>query len=300
MQLRVEPRTYKVAGGKVVDNERAGDPVDVNLISSNFHLEMNPSEIGPFKDRLLTQAVVKEIAQSHVVGAATVPFKVIVLNEVDRLSRDGQAALRRTMEKYTASCRFVLVCSNACRVMEPVRSRCVCFRVPAPSQEQLVEVLGAVARDQKLELPAPLAARIATESQGNMRRALLTLEACRVRQSGNSLPEGMEIEKPDWERFLAAIAASMMEEQSPTRLLKIRGQIYELLTNCIPPDVIIKQLVLELLKKCDDSLKPDIIKWAAFYEARLHHGSKPIFHIEAFIARFMAMFKKELLAMFDD
>ncbi|MGB1597940.1 MAG: AAA family ATPase, partial [Promethearchaeia archaeon] len=71
---------------------------------------------------------IKEIAQSHAPStAAGGLFKVIVLNEVDKMSRDGQAALRRTMEKYTSACRFIMVCNNACKVIEPLRSRCICL-----------------------------------------------------------------------------------------------------------------------------------------------------------------------------
>ncbi len=62
---------------------------------------------------------------------------MVVLAEVDRLSRQAQAALRRTMEKYTAACRLILCCNSASRVIEPVRSRCLGIRVAAPTHEQV-------------------------------------------------------------------------------------------------------------------------------------------------------------------
>ena len=68
------------------------------------------------RDRDVAQEVIEEIAQSHAPSnAQSAGFKVVLLNEVDKMSRDGQAALRRTMEKYTAACRFILVCNNACK-----------------------------------------------------------------------------------------------------------------------------------------------------------------------------------------
>ena len=62
---------------------------------------------------------------------------MVVLNEVDRLSLGAQQALRRTMEKYTSSCRLILVCESMSRVIAPLRSRCLAVRVPAPTKDEV-------------------------------------------------------------------------------------------------------------------------------------------------------------------
>ena len=74
----------------------------------------------------------------------------MLLVEVDRLSRQAQAALRRTMEKYTASCRLILCCNNPSKVIDPLRSRCLGVRVPAPSHAEIADVLQGVARFMSL------------------------------------------------------------------------------------------------------------------------------------------------------
>ena len=53
--------------------------------------------------------------------------------------------------------------------------------------------------------------------------------------------------------------------------------------------MIITQLTLELFPKLDSNLKSEVAHWAAFYEERLQSGSKEIFHLEAFIAKFMSI-----------
>ena len=129
------------------------------------------------------------------------------------------------------------------------------------------------------------------------------------------LPLDAVIDAPDWESFVKDIAASICAKQSPDVLLQVRGNLYELLTNCIPPELIFRRLVIELLKKIDDSLKADVLHWAAFYEHRSHLGSKPMcarfrrkhrsfcahifyrFHMEAFVARFMALYKQFMVSM---
>ena len=47
------------------------------------------------------------------------------------------------------------------------------------------------------------------------------------------------------------IACDMLQEQSPKRLLQVRGKLYELLGNCIASELIMRTLVIELLKKLD-------------------------------------------------
>lgn len=92
----------------------------------------------------------------------------------------------------------------------------------------------------------------------------------------------------------------MVADQTPRKLLDIRGRLYELLTHAIPCDLIFKGLLQECIKNCDLPLKSVIVSAAAEYEHRMHHGSKPIFHLEAFVARFMAVYKKFMDASMDD
>ena len=62
---------------------------------------------------------------------------VLVLNEVDKLSKEAQHSLRRTMEKYSSSCRLILCCNSSSKVTEAVRSRCLNVRVNAPKNEEV-------------------------------------------------------------------------------------------------------------------------------------------------------------------
>ncbi|GBL69218.1 Replication factor C subunit 3, partial [Araneus ventricosus] len=77
-------------------------------------------------------------------------------------------------------------------------------------------------------------------------------------------------------------------------LAEVRNRIYELISHLIPTDIIFKGLLKELVNNCDGQLKGEVTQLAAFFEHRLQLGSKAIYHIEAFVAKFMALYKKFL------
>ncbi|CCM04266.1 uncharacterized protein FIBRA_06435 [Fibroporia radiculosa] len=154
--------------------------LDVNIVQSNFHIEITPSEVGNY-DRVVIQELLKEIAQTQQIDvSARHPFKVVIINEADSLSRDAQAALRRTMEKYMSNMRIILCANSTSRLIAPIKSRCLLVRVASPSEEEMSEVLRYVAGREQFDLPDDAAREIVQDANGNMRKALLVLEALKM------------------------------------------------------------------------------------------------------------------------
>jgi replication factor C subunit 3/5 len=261
-------------------------PVEAQVLQSNFHIEVSPADAGN-KDVVVVQQLIKEVASSNPLG--THSFKVVVLNDADALSRQAQAALRRTMEKYVSSCRIFMCVENLSKVIAPLRSRCVCVRLPAPSVEDLSAVLHTVAQKEKIKVPEQLATNIAYQSGRDVRRAILTLEAARAQQY--PLADNQPIPTTPWEANLREVVQMMMEEQTPKCLLQVRTRLYDLLTACIPAHLILKTLCSIITTKVDPSLHLPVLHAAATYDHTRCLGQKDIFHLEAFVGRFMSLFK---------
>ncbi|KAJ3410767.1 Subunit of heteropentameric Replication factor C (RF-C) [Chytridiales sp. JEL 0842] len=285
-KLKIDCRTFTTPSNR---------KVEVNIVSSNYHLELTPSDLGGL-DRLIIQELIKEVAQTQQVDAsAKKQFKVVVLNEADALSKDAQHALRRTMEKYMSNMRVILCANSTSKILSPIRSRCLLVRVAAPEPDEICKVLQKVATKESINLPEGFALRVAEKSNGNLRQALLMLEAAYVKQYPFS--DRQEVMMTDWEAFIADMAKYIIQEQSPKRLMDTRGKLYELLTHCIAPDIILKTLTFELTKHVDAGIIPQIITIAADADQGLKLGNKAIFHLEAFVAKFMAVYKRYMVEM---
>lgn len=297
-RLRLDKRTFTTPTNRTVD---------ISMVCSNYHIEMSPGDAG-LDDRYVVQDVIKEMAANRSLSAGSinsstskggkVKFKVVVLVEIERLSKQAQAALRRTMEKYAGGCRLILCCNNQSKVIDPVRSRCLGIRVPAPSCDDICDVLKIISRKERVTLSDDLAVATARESSRNLRRSILMIECSRVAAGDLIMKSDHLVQKTDWEQYIIQLASDVTREQSPQRLLAAREKLYELLINCIPASTIIKTLSLELMKNLDDSLKHEVMEAAAFYEHRIALGSKDIFHLEAFLAKYMSIYKRYLNEMF--
>ena len=142
-----------------------------------YHLEITPSDVGTF-DRVVVQDLLKEVAQTQQVDqSARQRFKVVVINEADHLTRDAQAALRRTMEKYSPNLRLILLANSTANIIAPIRSRTLLVRVAAPSEADICKVLQKVGKQEGWSNAEVLNQRIAKDSGRNLRRALLMFEA---------------------------------------------------------------------------------------------------------------------------
>ncbi|KZT39121.1 P-loop containing nucleoside triphosphate hydrolase protein [Sistotremastrum suecicum HHB10207 ss-3] len=263
--------------------------LDVNIVQSNFHIEITPSDVGMY-DRVVIQEILKEIAQTQQVDLnAKQRFKVVVISEADSLSRDAQAALRRTMEKYMSNMRIILCANSTSTLIAPIKSRCLLIRVAAPNEDEMSRCLNEVAKKERFDLPPSAAQEIIQDSNGNLRKALLVLETLKMQSPDLTGP--LTIAKPDWETYCHKLADMILQEQTPQRVLDVRTKLYELLAHCIPPDVIIKTISNRLVDNVAEPLKADIIHWAAFYQVRMRLGSKKIFHLEAWVIKVMSLYK---------
>jgi len=90
---------------------------------------------------------------------------------------DAQHALRRTMERYTETCRFILSCNYSGKIIEPIQSRCALFRFTRLKDEDIQSHLEEIGKKEGVKFDVEGLKAMVTISEGDMRRAINTFQA---------------------------------------------------------------------------------------------------------------------------
>jgi len=135
-------------------------------------MELNASDergINVVRETVKTFARIKSIGE--------IPFKILILDEADNMTGDAQQALRRTMERFTETCRFILIANYSGKIIEPIQSRCAPFRFTYLSREDQDSYLHRIATQEKVKLLDKGLEAIFEVSGGDLRRAVNSLQA---------------------------------------------------------------------------------------------------------------------------
>src|SRR3990167_2517935 len=136
-------------------------------------LELNASDERGID---VVRVKVKDFARTKAIG--DVPFKLIYLDESDALTKEAQQALRRTMENYTQTCRFILSCNYSSKIIDPIQSRCAVFRFKPLSEEEIYQVIEKVAKEEGLTLSIETKKALFEVCEGDCRRLENVLQSC--------------------------------------------------------------------------------------------------------------------------
>ncbi|MEZ0290179.1 MAG: replication factor C small subunit [Sulfolobales archaeon] len=225
---------------------------------------------------------IKEFARTAV--APGVPFKIVILDEADNMTADAQQALRRLMEMYVDTTRFILLANFPSKIIEPIQSRCAVFRFMPLSKEDVVERLKYIAKRESVDYDENALETIYEISEGDMRKAINILQASaalgKVTVETVYKVVGLAHPKEVREMLQLALAGKFAEARARLRKLMIEYGLSGI-------DVV-KQLHKEIFSS-DISLPEDLRVAIADYigeiNFRLAEGADEEIQLNALLAR---------------
>ena len=250
----------------------------------NF-LELNSSDERGI-DVIRTK--VKDFARTKPIGDA--PFKIIFLDESDALTSDAQNALRRTMEKYSDICRFILSCNYPSRIIPPIQSRCAIFRFSPLKREDIVKKLKEISEKEGIVLEDSGLDAIIYVSEGDLRKAINVLQTAATvsnriddevvyKVSSKARPE--EIRK-------------MMDLALSGKFMESRELLYDLMVDWgMSGEDILTQMFREVPNlDIDERQKVSLVESIGEYDFRIVEGANERIQLSALLAKMGLIGKK--------
>ena len=244
------------------------------------YLELNASDERGIN---VVREKVKNFARTKSLG--NIPFKIIFLDEADALTPEAQQALRRTMENYSATCRFILSCNYSSKIIDPIQSRCAIFRFKLLEKKDIEIVVRKIEEMENLQI-SPEAMEILYEgSEGDCRRCINIL------QSTSSISPIINTElvstvisnaKPKDIKVVLDYALSGDFQKSREKLLDV------MLKEGISGQDVIKAIQKEIWNlPVEPEIKVKLTEKTGESEFRIVEGSDPFIQLQALLASFV-------------
>lgn len=223
---------------------------------------------------------VKDFARTRSIG--NVPFKLIYLDESDALTKEAQQALRRTMENYTKTCRFVLSCNYSSKIIDPIQSRCAVFRFKPLPKEDVFIVINKIAADEGLTISEDSKEALYEITNGDCRRLENIMQSCAVinKEITPELVYSMaSVAKPKEVNEVLSYAVKKDFMTSRKKMLDL------MLNYGLSGLDIIRQIQKEIWQlELDDRKKVELVDKCGEVEFRMVEGSDEYIQLESFLA----------------
>jgi replication factor C small subunit len=213
-------------------------------------------------------------------------FKIIFLDEADALTNDAQNALRRTMENYTRTCRFILSCNYSSKIIEPIQSRCSVFRFKRLSREAVKKRLKHILEHEKVAFDESGLEAIAYIAEGDIRHAVNVLQSAATlgKVDEKNVYSTSSSARPD-------DIKSVIELSYTGKFLDARNLIDRLMTSYgMSGEDILLQMNREVMNlTLPDEVKVKVIDLVGEANFTLVEGANERIQLEALLARIMLL-----------
>ena len=244
------------------------------------YLELNASDergIDVVRQKVKTFARTKSLSK--------VPFKVIFLDEADALTREAQQALRRTMENFTNTCRFIMSCNYSSKIIDPIQSRCAIFRFKLLEKKDVSAIIKKIAETEKLEVEEPAIEALYEDSEGDCRRVINLMQATSsvsTKITAELVNTIVASAKPKDIKVVLEYALSGDFQTARSKLLDI------MLKESISGQDVIKAIQKEIWNlQIEPEIKVRLTEKTGEAEFRLVEGSDEFIQLEALLASFI-------------
>lgn len=247
-------------------------------------LEMNSSDE---RGIAVVRGKIKDFARTRSIG--NVPFKLILLDEADALTSDAQQALRRTMENFSNTTRFFLICNYSSKIIEPIQSRCSVFRFKRLDESDAKKYIEKITENEKIKISDEAIKALMYLSEGDLRKVSNLLQAAaslKEKITDNVIYDVANQAKPDDVKDMLNLVLNGKFAEARKKLQHM------LLIEGLSGEDIIKEIHKQVYNlDISEENKVKLIELIGEYDFRISEGGSELIQLEALIAQFLLIKK---------
>ena len=252
----------------------------ITIKQSKYHIVIDPTSNG--FDKYIIHDIINEYTRSQVLNLVTDlgKYKIIVIDKIDDLNYHSQSALRRTMEKYSSNCRFILISEQLTKIINPITSRCILLKVPLPTDIEILDIIMHISYKENILLPLETLKNIIYLSENKINIIIWLLDAYKNTNNLNGIIK--------YDKIINDIVNLVININDTDNIIdiikKCRENFYTLYITNIQIHDIIMMIMKKILHNIDNLyLKYIIINETINYEKRINKGKRYVIQFEAYI-----------------
>jgi len=219
-------------------------------------------------------------------------FKILFLDEADNLTRDAQAALRRTIEETSDICRFIFSCNYPNKIITPIADRLVEFRFRKLKSQDINIMLKKIVEIENIDINSSALSLLSTLSDGSLRRAVSVLAAFKMSET-TEIDNQKVYDSFYWisDEYIQSLVICLIKGDISVVDKKINDLLYN---NCYSHQEIFTSLyrVVKESKQIPKEAKLVILPKIGDTEFRISMGASPELQLKCLMVNILLVFKK--------
>ncbi len=296
---------------KIHNTTLTSDSVEpMNMLTSQYHHQFDLS-IHNIHDRILLQTFIDEVVKYKAINSfiskkndansnSIIPsYRIVILENADKLTKEAQQALRRTLETRIENCRFIFLVNKVGLLIDPLYSRCVKINCPSPTNLEIEQIISKLLNKLNIKFNPLYLKDLIQASNRNLNLALhytdranqlnLLNTPCGTNTTFSLIPID-EVEEIISKLVKLIIAGQDLkifsEEYVSKKEISVRKYLYDLLVDNISATDILHRIflcTLQQIPRSEIKYIYEICELTSKYDNSLRLGSKVMYHLEAYL-----------------
>ena len=249
---------------------------EIEVYYSNYHYELDLNNFNYVDSYIIIEFIKQYTSNKNIY---TNKYNVLIIKNFQLAPKSIQYSLRRILEKYINTCRFILLSNKLAKIEDAIISRTLLLKLKKINESELKNILQGIIDSNKFLISSKDLNEIISLSNLDIGKSICLLE---------NIINGFHFEK---NYDIIPLIELIVSSKKILDINLIRNKIYNILLY-IDVSSLIVEITLKILEDYDmnNTTRNQLLEYASDAELNTILGFRSIYHIENFIIKLICLF----------